>query len=523
MKTVFSIVSIIILMNACGSKTATEYKSVVEFGDLKDVREAPNGIFNAAKAVVHVGISGLSGTGSFISQDGILLTNNHVVGLENCSKDGCYIHIKKDFQFGEIVSEENVFAKPLFVSPELDVSILQLHETDKNGSRTEKHLQTPDYLEFDETASDDTRSAEVYMVGHPLGRLKKFSKGKQNNEFGDWFYASTFQLPGNSGSPFLTKEGKIVGILHRGLDGSKYLRRNGMNFYAVGSTSEAILREYDVNSFTLRGEDRTALFFDVKATNNPKDVVKNYEVYLNRHEVFTSKNLLAPSIEFPLVETIEGTDNVAIPELLGQSCDQDMAEAQSMISGNDVRKSYEKCDAAMKWINCNEPKEKSKKDPTDYCPSIGQQEIWNKRFATIAKRIQAYNLGHSYFWEVHAPSRFLQGDKQEVANFVEENLQRYLKIRRPKLDLDIAYQVARFTSLKDYDVAYNGQNLMEYVTQYKRIPAYEHFIDDIAETYTWLTTRSNHVSFFKKLQRDGRISLGDKLYLEELQYEREID
>ena len=64
-----------------------------------------------------------SATAVFISPDGLLLTNNHVLGVSICPVEGCYVQLTFGDQRGVPVSPaEVVFAVPKAVNVGLDVA-----------------------------------------------------------------------------------------------------------------------------------------------------------------------------------------------------------------------------------------------------------------------------------------------------------------------------------------------------------------------------------------------------------------
>jgi len=83
------------------------------FGNISD---APAPIQTAAQAVVRVHTAGAYATGSFISPNGILLTNNHVLGVEVCPQEGCYAQITLMHQLHAPPQDpQTVFLVPLAV------------------------------------------------------------------------------------------------------------------------------------------------------------------------------------------------------------------------------------------------------------------------------------------------------------------------------------------------------------------------------------------------------------------------
>ena len=68
---------------------ATGCGSGPSFPHFNHIATAPAAIKTAARAVVRIHTAKAYGTGSFISPDGLLLTNNHVLGVPVCPIEGC--------------------------------------------------------------------------------------------------------------------------------------------------------------------------------------------------------------------------------------------------------------------------------------------------------------------------------------------------------------------------------------------------------------------------------------------------
>lgn len=133
------------------------------------------------------------GTGFFISKDGNVLTNNHVV-------EGC----------GEIrIPAENTVGKLVVADQANDLALLKLDITGKPS------VEFPD--------SDDIKQGEeVFVFGFPLdGYLPSagnITPGIISALAGPGNNSSLVQItapvqPGNSGGPLLNKKGKVVGVV----------------------------------------------------------------------------------------------------------------------------------------------------------------------------------------------------------------------------------------------------------------------------------------------------------------------
>src|SRR5262249_51829480 len=140
-------------------------------------------------------------------------SNNHVLGTEVCPIEGCWVELLFLYQRGEMRQDPmKLFAVPVGVDVGLDVAFVQVYQSPFDR----QPLDTPAFLTFNEHDAATLIGTHVNIVGHPEGRLKKWTDGVVVDAFGDWFTASAYILPGDSGSPVLDDKGGVVGIVHRG-------------------------------------------------------------------------------------------------------------------------------------------------------------------------------------------------------------------------------------------------------------------------------------------------------------------
>ena len=110
---------------SCTSKTS----SSITLPAFDDVYQAPAAIQTAAQAVVLVQIAGGMATGSFLSPDGLFLTNNHVLGVDVCFREGCCAQIQRMYQrHATPLSPETVFVSPLAIDIGNDLALVQLYD-----------------------------------------------------------------------------------------------------------------------------------------------------------------------------------------------------------------------------------------------------------------------------------------------------------------------------------------------------------------------------------------------------------
>lgn len=166
-------------------------------------------------SVVTVRVPGSVGTGFFITDKGIILTNRHVVS-------GAY---NKEI-FIETVSGRNYKGKVVYVSREDDFAII-----DVKGSDLPKSLPIC-YAGYPKAGED------VIALGAPLGLSNSVTRGivsavrRAGNNYESFATVGSSLIqtdaainPGNSGGPLLNENGEVIGINTFGQTSSE-----GLNF-----------------------------------------------------------------------------------------------------------------------------------------------------------------------------------------------------------------------------------------------------------------------------------------------------
>jgi serine protease Do len=166
---------------------------------------AKNGTMLCA-AVVTIETNGRTGSGFYISRDGYLLTNRHVVG------DSKFVKVRtatgRELP-GEVVS----------VNTHRDVALIKTQKIafDPLGIRQ----------------MDPSIGSEVYAIGSPLGDQFNGSitrgvlSGFREVDKTRYLQSDVSVLPGNSGGPLLDADGAVVGVTVLGLP----VKGGNMNFF----------------------------------------------------------------------------------------------------------------------------------------------------------------------------------------------------------------------------------------------------------------------------------------------------
>ncbi|WP_394830760.1 serine protease [Pendulispora rubella] len=473
---------------------------IPQFNAFKDLTEAPLPIQTAAQAVVRIQTAGSYATGSFISAEGLLLTNNHVLGVDICAKEGCYARITRMHQLGVNPpgSSESIFVEPQHVDVGLDMAVLQAYAVDSNGKRTSQRLATPQFLNRVPRDSASLVGTHVNVVGHPEGKLKKWTSGDVAQANGTWFKSTAFILPGNSGSPLLDDAGNIVGLLHRGPTAQDLVTKTGINVYSIGTSSAAIEAAMNAPLPAAARSLTTAATAD--------DIVEHQAVYLNGH-VSTVQVITEPPATPPQSAPKD------VLSLLGAACDKGL-DRTDFDSPDDLAAAVQPCYDALDWITCS-----SETPAADYqsCPKDETKAAWTTRFQRTFDAFRAMNGQLFLDMLTYAPAS-LQTSASEASSLARNNLQSVLAQTNPPLDFSLSTYLAIY-GIQDYA----GTNLADYTRNYTRAVHYELAINSIALTALWLN-RGNALStdetknLLARLAGDEKASLGQKLYLEEIRY-----
>ncbi len=454
---------------------------------LYDVERASDVIRQVAKAVVRVRHpAGGAGTGSFISEDGLLLTNDHVLGSEQCAREGCWISVAFAHQRGSwSLGPRELFAVPVHADVGLDMVALQLYEDESQ----EERLPTPNFLRLETRGASDLIGERVTVVGHPLGRLKKWSEGVVIGADGDWFESTLFTLPGSSGSPIVDEAGRLVGLLHRGADGFDRFTRTSSQVSSLASATAALER---------------ALEADLPAT------VISLEQALTREQAVTySAAFLAGSAANAQVEGVE----TSILTLLGDACDAGLAR-DDYTSLEQLQSGFAPCLTAIDFIECRRDIPEVPHALT--CPEA-ELDVWRARLETVSAKQRAFNGSLDLFPISIAIEGFAE-DQAAAEDEARENILAALEEAQPPLDFSLASYLA------GYDIeSYDGQNTRDWIVNYRQLPYYERSAWDITLGALWLydaeaLDAKRALAIAKQLYKSDKVSLGDKLRIEEVLY-----
>jgi V8-like Glu-specific endopeptidase len=469
---------------ALGPSCSSQSASHVALPSFDDVTAAPAAIQTAARAVVRIGTSGEEATGSFISPTGLMLTNNHVLGVEICPREGCFAQITQMHQRGsEPMQPVTVYVVPIAVDVGLDMAVVQLYV---GSSASSGQLQTPYYLTIDSHDPASLVGQHVNIVGHPEGDLKKWSPGEVVDTDGSWIETTAYILPGNSGSPVLDDEGHLVALMHRGPSSQDLFSADGADEYSLGTASSALI--------AAMGAPLPATMRSVAEPVTDEDVVTYQDVYRNA-QVSTA---MVGGVAKPVLDS------------LGAACDAALAQ-NDYVSPEDLMEGLAPCTAAEQWIECRSDASSS----FGVCPA--DADAWRQRYKSVNDRSVALN-GQLLLDEVTFAPAALEASTAAGQSVASANLTAALAADAPPLDFGLATYLAAFAV-----DSYAGTRVIDYVRGYANVPGYALSASDIVNAALWLAdagtlSRSQLVSLLQALAADPSVDVGSKLYIEEIQY-----
>ncbi|MDB4985905.1 MAG: V8-like Glu-specific endopeptidase [Myxococcaceae bacterium] len=457
--------------------------------ELYDIESASKAISEAAKAVVRIQHpAGSAGTGSFISADGLLLTNNHVLGGEACAREGCLVTLSFEHQLGSLsLPGRQFFAVPQHVDVGLDMAVLQVFIDPTQRER----LSTPNFLAFETRDANELLDEHVTAIGHPLGSLKKWSSGFVIHADGDWFDTTIFVLPGGSGSPILTDEGRVVGLLHRGAEGFELLTPTSTQVSAIATATRGLQRGLEAPL--------------------PASVI-------SVHDVLTPEAALAHSDAFLAASTWVvnlGGKSASLLGLHGDACDKNLAR-DDYTSLEELEAGVWPCFAALDFIECRTDVGEDAQPAPKGCPR-DQRSAWLARLGAVSAKERKFN-GSLDLSAISFSVEALADTQSDAERQGRDNILAALDEAKPTIDFEVASYLAA------YGVAsYGNLSVVDLFLNYDKVPFYERYAWQIAASALWLyaadlMSREDALHIAKHLYRDDKASVGTKLRIEEMLY-----
>lgn len=501
----------------CLFSAYAELPAATGFGPLRAVNEAPEAIKNAAKAIVKIRTRDGAGTGFFILGGDVFLTNNHVVGPENCSLEGCFAELDLNFAHGEKPESKKVFLVPFFRDGERDLTAFEVYTPSKENPKAERY-KSPNALEFS-AKPGALLEKNLYLIGHGLGGLKRWSEDTPDETFGDWIYSDHCSLPGCSGSPMLNAEGKIEGLVHSGL-------------------------RFSEETIDLASPRSLAVFTEAKP----------FLSLIQESSAETRKNTLEEFVSLPLSGEmdLEDVSNLALimDVMLGRGLGSVKAlpgkgkkkkkesevrlvadllkvcesEVENEDHANDPQYTYEMCEAARAALICAKD---DKYYTPSLCPTTEEQETWAGLYEEIAELVQLKNED-PIEWQLAAAIDFAPS-REDMRKRARVKLLEILETR--KLNTFETLQYIATTALTKEDMVYKGTDYLEVLTNYTKYPRYRLGYENIALALESLAdhptkpflTKPELQALFTTFLQDPKALVTLKAELESFAYEHGLE
>jgi HEAT repeat protein len=173
----------------------------------------------------------LYGTGFFISVDGRILTNKHVVAATDEEQLGTVESITVTMRDGRSFATGRITTHQRY-----DLALIQIKNPPKNLT----------YLHFADELPEV--GEDLVIIGHPAGLGWSLSEGRVSQIRDDpdggkniWIQTDGAINPGNSGGPMLNRYGQVVSIATKGLDKIGDINVSGLNFGLAISVAKKFL------------------------------------------------------------------------------------------------------------------------------------------------------------------------------------------------------------------------------------------------------------------------------------------
>jgi len=490
----------IMFLVACSSDKIEHTNS--KYSEFKDISKAPNVIQNAGNAVVCLPHA----TGVFVKYENKtwLMTNNHVLGFQNCAKEGCFVKIKLNYQ-----SDKKFYTKTLSLIPkaadvDTDVAFFEISGVYDHGQI--KSWEPPKSLKLKSFSANDLIDQKIHVVGHPRLSIKKWTSGTIMRSDNGYSVATALTVGGNSGSPVLNDSGEIVAIHHSSDKSVNDLTAKDFLSRAYSSPTDLLI---SVLEDGLREPEHQSLFFSTKKRVTVTEFLEKSDIYLNAYKQ----------------PTIIDEDN--LPTILLEQCE---AAINSFDSGSheEFKKHIKPCSIAKDWFQCNIEDD----DKHLFCLNKDDRAKWLNLSIEVQRKLNRFPGRISLGW-VSWNIFYQYANEEEGRKQALYYLTSYLKSSNRDIDFYKAGLIGAFHN--EISPSYNNIDITNYIEKYNKQNYYWYEFEDLiwAVAYmTWgqrkieqtKTPKSNHISIkrmsdiYKRISKDEKLSVGSRLTLERVAY-----
>lgn len=441
-----------------------EVPSASGFGPLKEMKDAPNAIFESSTAIVRIHSRDESfGTGFFIAPSGYLVTNAHVVGPDNCTREGCFVELDLQLEHGKKPETKEVFLVPKYTDPIQDLSIFSVFDPTE-GKFPGKPFKGPTGLAFAETGDS---SEDLYIVGHPFAGLKRWSVGTTVRQEGCWIHTNHCVPSGNSGSPVLNARGQITGFVHRARDAGE----ETLDLSAVrpsGLFSEAKLLKTLQSELTKASHVSVKYFISIPLSGVltiDEDSLEESLLDQMSDSHFLSRKLWAIKIKAG-----KTSEKLRLIDILKEGCESEVASEEN---SEDPDFPYPHCELARELLSC---KEAWKGEESSRCPNEEEQESWKALFVELAEYAELKSQDGALDWLLAASQTFEKSEKQAKEAGLK-TVHEYLAKKPLNPFFTLEYLAANAQS--EADLSYNGKNYLELLKQFSKERFYEQYAENL--------------------------------------------
>lgn len=253
-------------VKSVAKKLSPSVVSIIVSKDVQTYKTDPYGFFYEPSGTVRKKVGG--GTGFFVTKDGLVLTNKHVVSDPAAS----YTIIS--------ASGEEFTGKVLAFDPTTDLAMVQTYDvdgkklTDREPASFVKDinaLEVGDFLIAIGNALAEFKNTVTFGVVSALGRtIEAGDMGSQETELLTGLIQTDAAInPGNSGGPLVNLDGQVIGINTAIASNS-----NGLGFAIPLSEKEV---KYLIDSVEKNGTIKRA-FVGVRTTALTPDIAKSMNI-----------------------------------------------------------------------------------------------------------------------------------------------------------------------------------------------------------------------------------------------------